>query len=446
MSRPVTVALDLRLPGRAAAAAVDSRGALTAWALLGAAGGTGDPTALARRALRELKVKPREVRVLLGSEQAQVALLDHAGTPGEAEITAALFAEGYERLNEPSVAALAVSPGTWLVGACGAAAIEPLAAGLLEEGGTEPVFVVDQLLAAGDLETGSALVELGATGLLIAAAPPGSLPFVRSLPAVRDPEEAARESRESLEAAGFHGEAQAIQVRGEHRDTLCRLLADHGVAALVEALPASRGETLPAACELARRLALRPAVPRLASPQGEKRRTSLAWSRRAIRAALVLAALGGLFMMAGLRLTWVSRMQNRPRAPQAAGEARLVKELREIEVLVAEVERLRTELAGQTPPWPPLAEPVAALARRLPPEVGWERLEITDGALELEASASGTAPAARLELLRHALDSAPDIVNLSWAPPAANPQSPRLRQVFRAVVKGAPAAAPKGAR
>ncbi len=111
------------------------------------------------------------------------------------------------------------------------------------------------------------------------------------------------------------------------------------------------------------------------------------------------------------------------------------------------MERLRTELAGRTAPWPRLAEPVAALARQLPPEVGWERLQIRDGALELEAAATGAAPAAQLELLRHALQSSPGITNLSWAPPAADPQSPRLRQVFRAAVDPMPhplAPSPRG--
>jgi hypothetical protein len=449
MSRPpATVALDLRLAGRVAAVAVNRRGGITAWKIVsGDVFGGGDPVALARRALRELAVRPKEVRVLLGSEQAQVAVLDHhARAPEEAAITAALFAEGYERLREPAVAALSVSPQTWLVAACGDAAIEPLAAGLLEEGGTEPLFTVDQLLLAQGLEAGSALVELGETGLLIAAHPSGSTFFVRSLPAVVDVEEAAREGRESLETAGFDG---TIQVCGPHRDSLARLLTEGGAAAVVEPLPASGGEPLPAACELARRLALRSprtnkTVPRLASPRGERRRTSLAWARRAIRIAVAVAALGALLMMAGLRIAWTSRTRNLALVSQASGEARLVKEMREVEVLVGEVERLRAELAGQTAPWPRLAETAAALARQLPPEVGWESFTVKEGALELTAAARGTAPAARLELLRHALQSSPGIVNLSWEAPAADPQGTRLRQVFRGVLRGMPGAAPQG--
>jgi len=443
---PATVALDLRLAGRAAAVAVDGRGTPVAWALLS---GDGDSVALARRALRELRVRPKKVLVLLGTAgtggtgEAQVAVLAHSGTPGEGAITAALYAEGYERLGEPSVAALAVSPDAWLVTACDAAAIEPLAAGLLEESETEPVFVVDQLLAVESLAACSALIEHGETGLLIAADPPESTAFVRSLPAVSDVEEAARESRESLEAAGFDG---PVQVRGPHRDLLSRLLAESGVAARAEALPASGGETLPPACELAWQLALRPTVPPLSSPRSERRRTSLAWARRATRVALVLAALGFLLMVAGLKLGFASRERNRALYVQAAGDARLVGELQELGALAEDVEQLRTELTGWTAPWPRLAKPVATLARQLPPEVAWERLQITAGALELEASAAGSAPAARLELLRQALQSSPGIVNLSWAPPAADPKSLRLRQVFRATLKGAPEARPQETR
>jgi hypothetical protein len=359
-TRPsATVALDLSLAGQAAAVAVDGRGALVAWTVASEGGNAGT---LARKALRELQVRPKEVRVLLGTgtgagDEAQVAVLDHPGAPGEGEILAALFADGYPRLSEPAVAALATSPGSWLVAASGGAAIEPLAAGLLEESGTEPVFVVDQLLAA----------------------------------------------------------------------------EEGGVLAL-------HGEPLPAACELAWRLALRSTVTRLASPRSERRRRSLAWARRATQAAMILAMLGVLAMAAGLLLAWGSRVRNRALASQAAGDARLVKELRQIGMLTEEAKRLRAELAGRTAPWPRVAEEVAFLARIAPPETGWERLQIKEGTLELEASATGAAPEARLGLLRQALERSPGLANLSWGLAATGQHDPRLHQVFRAAVRevGAP--------
>ncbi len=365
--RASTVALDLSLAGQAAAVAVDGRGALMAWTVAAEVGNAGT---LARKALRDLKVQPKEVRVLLGSgkgagDEAQVAVLDHPGTPGEGEILAALFADGYLRLSEPAVAAVATSPGTWLVAACGGAAIESLAAGLLEESGTEPVFVVDQLLAEEGLKDASALVDYG--------------------------------------------------------------------------------EPLPAACELAWRLARRSTVTRLASPRSERRRTSLAWARYATHVALVLAVLGVLAMAAGLRLAWGSRARTQALASQAAGEARLVRELQQIGALAEEAKRLRTELAGRTAPWPRVAGAVASLARQVPPETGWERLQIKEGALELEASAVGAAPEARLDLLRQTLERSPGLANLSWGAPASDKKNPRLHQVFRAAVREAPAAGSQGA-
>jgi hypothetical protein len=356
---PATVALDLSRAGQAVAVAVDGQGALTAWTVVSEGVNL---VALARQALRDLQVRPRDVRVLLGTgtgagDEAQVAVLDHPGVPGEGEILAALFADGYPRLSEPAVAALATSPGSWLVAACGASTIEPLAAGLLEEGGTEPAFVVDQLLAEEDLAV---------------------------------------------------------------------------------ALP---GETLPPACEPAWRLAQRSTVTRLASPRSERRRASLAWARHATHVAMVLAVLGVLAMAAGLRLAWGSLARNRALASQAAGDARLATELREIVALAAEAKRLRAELAGRTAPWPRVAEAVAALARLAPPETGWERLQIKEGALELEASAVGSAPEARLEVLRKALERSPGLTNLSWGAPPADRHNPRLRRVFRAAVREAPVTA-----
>jgi len=353
-----TVALDLSLAGRAAAVAVDGRGGLAAWVLVA---DVADPSALARRALRELQVRPKAVRVLLGTgtgagDEAQVAVLDHQGVPDEGEILAALFADGYPRLSKPSVAAQPTSQGAWLVAACGASTIEPLAACLLEESGTEPAFVVDQLLA------------------------------------------------------------------------------EEGVA------EAGHGEPLPAACKLAWQLALRPTVTRLASPRSEQRRASLAWARRATHAAMILAVLGVLAMAAGLLLGWGSRVRNQALASQAAGDARLVTELREIGALADEAKRLRIELAGRTAPWPRVAGPVTALARMAPPETGWEKLQIKEGALELEVSATGAAPEARLGLLRQVLERSPGLANLSWGAPATGQHDPRLHQVFRAAVRevGAP--------
>jgi hypothetical protein len=395
--RPMaTIALDLRVDGRVTAVAVDRRGALAAWTVVEEAG---DAVALARRALRDLRVRPRAVRVLLGAREAQVAVLSQEPAPREGEIAAALFAEGYERLSEPAVAALALAPGAWLVAACASATLEPLAAGLLAETGLEPDFIVDQLAAVESLEAGSALVEHGAAGLLVAARPLGAEPFVRFLPGFLDAGEAARESRASLAEAGFDGPVQRLE---EHR-------------------------------ELAVRLALRPSVARLASPRGERRRASLAWAGRATRAALVVALLGALLMAAGLRLAW----RNRALHSRAAAEARLVGKLRETGALAAEAKRLEAELAGRRAPWPRVAETVAALARQLPPETGWERFEIKDGVLEIEAAATGAAARARLDLVRHLLERTPGLLNLSWDAPSAPPSSPRLRQVFRAAL-GAP--------
>jgi len=237
------------------------------------------------------------------------------------------------------------------------------------------------------------------SGLLVAARTPGAEPFVRFLPGCLDAGEAARESRTSLAEAGFDGPVRRL---GEHQ-------------------------------ELAGLLARCPTVTRLASPRSERRRASLAWAHRATRAALVVALLGVLVMAAGLRLSW----RNRALHSQAAAEARLVGKLRETGALAAEAKRLQAELVGRSAPWPRVAETVATLARQLPPETGWERFEIKDGALEIEAAATGTAARARLDLLRHTLERTPGLLNLSWDAPSAPPNSPRLRQVFRATL-GAP--------
>ena len=135
-------------------------------------------------------------------------------------------------------------------------------------------------------------------------------------------------------------------------------------------------------------------------------------------------------MAGGMRLAWANRVL----ASQAASDARALKDLRENGALAAEAKRLQAELAGRAAPWPRLAETIAALARQLPAGTAWERFEVKDGALELEASAAGAAAGARLDLLRHTLERTPGLLNLSWRAPAVAPRAPRLHQVFRAAV------------
>ncbi|HZF09373.1 MAG TPA: hypothetical protein VFE33_11335 [Thermoanaerobaculia bacterium] len=437
-----TVGLDLRLAGRAAAVAVDGKGALLAWAVVAA---DGDPVALARLAVTQLAVRPRAVRVLLGSAAAQVGLLTGpaggaAGVaPEEREILDALHAEGYERLRAPATAGLAVAPATWLVAAAGADAVQPLSEGLLEATAVAPDFVVDQLLAVARLEAGAALVEYGETGLLVAARPPGAAPFVRSIPAVWDAEEAARETRESLAAEGF---ARAVQVLGARRGELCRCLAASGVPALLAPLPTLREHPLPAECELAWRLALGAAVPALTSPALATRRRSLQWARRLTWVAVAMALLGVVLMGAGLLISGASRGRSRALAATTSGVMRQMEELRKIGAQAEAMGRVKAELAGQSVPFPRLAEAVASLAREVPPGFGWKRLKIADGTLELEASATGPNPLSRLALLRQALERSPVLVNLSWLPPVADPPGAGLRQVFKATLREPTRSAP----
>jgi Tfp pilus assembly protein PilN len=432
-----TVGLDLRIAGRAAAVAVDGKGALVAWAVVAA---EGDPVALARLAVAQLAVRPRAVRVLLGSAAAQVGLLTGpaggaaGGAPEEREILDALHAEGYERLRAPATAGLAVATALWLVAAAGADAVQPLAEGLLEATAVAPDFVVDQLLAVARVEAGAALVEYGETGLLIAARPTGAAPFVRSIPAVWDAEEAARETRESLAAAGF---ARAVQVLGARRGELCRCLtagSQPALPALLAPLPTLREHPLPEECELAWRLALGAAVPALASPALATRRRSLQWARRLTWVAFAMALLGVVLMGAGLLISGASRGKTRALAATTSGVARQMEELRKLGAQAEAMGRVKAELAGQSVPFPRLAEAVASLARAVPPGVGWKRLKIADGTLELEASATGPNPLSRLAQLRQALERSPVLVNLSWLAPVADPPGAGLRQVFKATL------------
>lgn len=104
-------------------------------------------------------------------------------------------------------------------------------------------------------------------------------------------------------------------------------------------------------------------------------------------------------------------------------------------MLAEKIARLRAELSETTPPWPRVAEMIAALARDLPPGVGWERLAIVDGTLELEASAMGPAPLRELEFMRWTLERSPGIINLSWDEPVIDPRRIGVRQVFRAKIQ-----------
>lgn len=433
--KAATVGLDLRAAGRAAAVAVDARGALLAWALVDGEGGDGDRAALAKAALGKLAVRVRSLRVLLGAEAAPVGFFAGEGPPGEREIAEALLAEGYEPAAEGAVAAVRVASaagGSWLVTAGDGEALARLADRLLAEAGAEPAFVVDQLLAAARLDEGAAVVEYGEAGLLIAARPSRSPALVRALPDLPDAEEAARECRATLDPSG---PSLGVRLLGSRRDELARALAGSGLEILEEPLPAGGSQPLPAGLELIFRLALDAAAPALLSPRIERRGKSLAWARRATRAALA-AALGGLLLAAaGLWTTWSHRARSPQEGAGAPEVAQQVEQVRQLAALADRIEQRRTEAAGQTAPWPRLAETLAGLARELPPETGWEKLAVADGTLELRASATGGAPRRKLELLRSALARSPGLLNLSWEEPTSGKPGTRVRQVFKAALR-----------
>ena len=437
--RPATVSLDLRQPGRAAAVAVDGTGTVLAWALLH---DDGDPAALAKRSLEKLSVRPRAVRVLLGARAASVGVFQGAGTPDEHEISDTLLAEGHERLDEPAVAAVLVARETWLVAAATAETLEELAEELVATAATEPAFVVDQLLVAERLEGASAVAEYGGAELLVAAQARGSAPLLRSVDSLPDAEQAALETFQVLEMAGFPG---SVRVMGSERTQLRRQLTEKNLESQEEPTPSSGREILPAGLELAWHLAVDPSPPALQSPRIERRRTSLGWARRTTWAAIALGLLGALMVAGGLKASRSGRAQSRALAAEAAGVEEQMRLLRETSELAEEVQRLRSGLAGQILPWPRLARTLALLADGFPPGVGCRRLAITDGDLELEASAAGTTPERDLELLRWTLDRSPGITNLSWDEPSLAAERIAVHQIFRAKVLDPSPTPPRGA-
>ena len=439
--RAATVSVDLRAPGQAMAVAVDGKGDLSGWAIVSAGDdGAGDAStlALAKLALGKLAARLKTLRILLGSEHAQVGFSTQDSEPGEGEIRDTLLAEGHKRLSAPAVAAAPLAPRTWLVAAGAASTLEPLADGLVEVTAVEPAFVVDQLLVSEGLEAGSAIVEHGEPGLLIAIRGQGGSPLVRAMPpragaaAAADGEQAAKETLATLTR---FGSPPTLEVVGSKSASLSRALTEEGLQTRQVPLPTCGGETLPAGCALAWRLATDPEPRALRSPHIAKRKLSLAWARRVTWAAVALGLLGVLMVAAGLTASWGGRARSRALASQNSAVEDQMKQLQETAALAEEVQGLRTDLAGQTLPWPRLAVTLATVARDLPTTVGCRRLAVIDGEFELEATTAGPGALRQLELAQRTIDRSPGISNLSWDEPTIDEDRVVTRQVFHGKVR-----------
>ena len=427
-----TVGLDLRHPSRAAAVAVDAKGQLRAWASIR---GEGDPVALTRAALETLSVRPKEVGVLVGSEQVRVGVYEGARAPGEGEITEALVAEGHEPILTPAIAASSAGSGAWLVAGCDEEKARSLGDGLAELLVLEPILAVDRLLILEHLQPGTAAMEITEDELLIVTRPADAAPLTRSLPTARNAEQTQSEALRTLETIGG---ARSIRLLGARRDELRQMLDQQGLDLHQEALPACDGEPLPADLELAWRLATAVNPAEISSPQLAKRRQSMQWARRAAILAVAVIVLSAILVAFGISAALSIRAaQNADSAGLAATQAQ-IRQLREAGALAKEVERLRAQMGPRGLPWPQLAGPIDELARRSPPSIGWERLAIVEGELELEVSSAGAVPLVDLELARSTLEGGLGFSNTSWDEPVPDPTGPGFRQTLRATLATPP--------
>ena len=420
-----TVGLDLRRRSRVAAVAVDRRGRLRAWASIQ---GEDDPVALAKLALEALSVTARELRVLVGSEWAQAGTWEGVREPDASQIAELLAAEGHAPIMAPAVASAAAGSGSWLVAACDEEKARSLAEGLAELVALEPTLVVDQLLLLQQLQAGGVAMEGRGDELLIVARPADSAALARSLTGELDAEQARSEALRTLQAVGG---ARQVWLLGSRRAELRQLLEHGGLELRQEAMPVCDGQTLPPGLELTWRLATARDLAVLAGPRLAKRRRIMLWARRASILAVALVCLSAGLALFGAVASLRMRARHMADGEGLAAIQTQAQRLREAGDLAREVSRLRSELGPRRVPWPRLAAPIADLARQSPQGIGWERLTIDEGQLELEASA---ASASDLELLRSGLERGFGISNASWDEPTPSEDGPGLRQTFRATL------------
>lgn len=442
-----TVGLDLRRPGRARAVAVDRRGRLRAWA--GVSGG-GGRMALARRALEPLAVRPKALRVLLGEDSAQVGCWIFSDAPDAEQITETLLGEGYEPLERPAVTQIESAPGVWLVAASDEESLLELADALCETTAVEPDFSVDQLLLAARFGEGAAVLENtvfddtvfedtvfddtvsekgGDERWTLFATPGDSTPFHRQL-AGSDAVTLAAEIREEVTSSGGVDRALALGAGSERG---AQILAEAGLEVVPQNLPAVGGETLPGAFAMAWMIAAGDPAPALAGPRLARRGKSLRLARGAFAAGLVLGLIGLLLVLSGARSWWSARSDNHQALTEMRQIAAQIAPLEQIASLVGEIERLREEEGQVMLPWPALTPTLVALAENRPAAVGWRRLAIEEGAVELTVETSIPAPEPAVERMRYDLEELPAVVSVSWEEPER--KSGRRLQTVRAQLR-----------
>lgn len=437
--RAAMVVLDLRQSGQAAAIAVDHKGSLIAWTR---AEDSNDPSELVATSLEGLAVRPKTVRVLLGKRTAQVGIAMTHGVPTQHEIIDNLIGDGFEPLSEPATAAVCTLPDSWVVAACPSGLLTSLAQQLAQHTVVDIEFVVDQLALCEQPQDQMGRVEQSDAGLLMVVPDPQGQPLVRSLPPSADHNRAPTEIRKSLEGLSFRGE---LRVMGTRREELSHQLAGDNYEVALHPLPIDNTSRLPESLELAWCIAGIPALTVLHSSELSKLQESFRWSHRFRVAALAVGLVGALLVAMGWNSSYASREHRKALEEDNTEVRQQLVQLEQSATLAEDVQVLRTELQQQRAPWPRIAMTLDSLLRGAPEGVGYHRLSITEGALELEAS-STALPAQDFDRLRWQLEKVPGLSNLSWQEPHLDETSRNDHLTFRAGVRDVSPSKPQAPR
>lgn len=410
--KPAVVSLDLRWQTQVHGVAVDRRGRPLQW-LTGERLDDGWDTAI--DLAQQLDGAGARIRVLLAEPIIQTTWFHGHQKPDIGQIQDALLSDGHPPLMDPMLASLPLGRDLWLLSACDGRLVAPILNGLAGLGASHIELVADSLLLSQRLSPGDASLEAVDDRLLLAARPLHGEPILRSLRGTSE-----QNFQDLLDAMPPQALDDAVQVLGASRQSLAMNLRAAGHGTTTEPLPWNDTGALAMPHEVAWLLASTPTPPMLQSTDFERIAQQLVWSRRLRRGAVAGGALGILLMVAALVTAWTGREGlQRHRMEQAE----LHQELQNVQALATEVEAiqtLRTELNQQRAPWPPVALLLAQLAAALPEGAAFERLQITEAGLDLDAWAP-TPNDGLFRLLRRHLKSLPQLSNLAWDPPITSP-------------------------
>ncbi|MBT7691906.1 MAG: hypothetical protein HN750_07790 [Gemmatimonadales bacterium] len=422
----------MRRPNSVGAVAWDPKlGVIVGWCV---AQGEQPSADLAAKALRELKARPHNLRLLVGLSSAPVVRLAGAEPPGSDAIAQVMLREGHV-VSRGALAHKATPDGSraWLATALSEQDLAPFTTALA--GATSSSLSVHhaQLLVCAQMQARELVMERLGEYLWTSARDEGDVPtLVRRLPWQETA--SALQFMRVLERRGRPPDR--VRVIGESRARLRRALATvaPSVSCASEALPRMGDREVPTTLELAALLAMQDQDTPLVAEWLTRHGKQLQLARYAIALGVLVCLLGSALLFAPLSGLRQDRQVLVSLQQRALSLNTRVERIRAVKRCQGENAFLSARIAKIEGKRKDLNEALVRLTEVSPVGVAWEQLKLEKGRITLRVVAYGPKAADELGAFREALKGVSELRDLAWNGPisSSSPKALTCRQTISA--------------